>query len=110
VGDQELIREVAGDLLDVCFDARARSERKNIARAQVDPMSLPVLVTALFPKEHDRAVVVRPYDPGTKIAIRDLGERARSRGFPHVGYPQIQHAVDRGEKGDAASVGTESYD
>src|SRR6266851_1926934 len=81
VRDQQLLREVAGHLLDVRPHAGAWRQRADVAGRQVDTMRLPVLVAALLAEVDDMPVVVHPPEPRPEAAIGDA--RARS-GFRDV--------------------------
>ncbi len=97
-------------LLHVSFDPRPGAEGENLPGVEIDAMSLPVLVTALVAEEDDVAIVGQPYDPRTEIAVADPSQWARLRGMAHVGHPQVEHAGNRSQEGDAPSVGAQPHD
>ena len=108
VRDQQLVREVAGDLLDVAFDARPWCEGEDVACLQIDTMGLPVLVAALLAEEHDITVIGQPYEPGAEGTVGHPRERPRLLDVRDRPDPQVQHAIDRRQEGDAPAVRTDA--
>ena len=102
--DQELLREVAGHLLDVRPHAGTGRQHADVAGRQIDTMRLPVLVAALLAEVNDVPVVVHPRQPRAEAAVRYARERPGFRDVAQRRDPEVQHAVERSEEREARAI------
>ena len=104
--DEHLVRDAVADLLDARLRAVDRREVLVGAALQVDGVEVPVLVAVLVLHVEDVVVRERPAI-GADAALLVLGDGLGLREIADGRDPDVEHAVDAREIGDALAVGAQ---